>query len=453
VINGGLGGGAVIPPQSSAGSGTISLITSSTLAVTGATGPTTDLELNTTSVTPGSYTASNITVDAYGRITAAANGSGGSGVTSLTGDVTGTGPGATATSLVSTVNVNSIISGNTTVAGALQKGGGTMSGAIAMGAFKITGLANGSAASDAAAFGQIPTALPPNGAASGDLSGSYPGPTVAQVNGVAISANAATLAAGLANSTTRTASATVLAGEETVFTGSTAAQTLTLPVTPTVGTINTIVNLSSVTVTYAAGAGNTLNNFGTVGSVTVPVKGALQFVFIGTVWYCIDSNLLAGVVGTLAIANGGTGATTASTALTALGGMATATYDAAAIAQQVLGTTATQTVTNKRITKRVLALSANSATPAINSDSYDVVHITAQTAAITSFTSSLTGTPVDGDTLRLSVTGTGAVALTFGTSFEASTVALPTTTVTTARLDMGFIWNTETSKWRIVAVA
>jgi hypothetical protein len=111
------------------------------------------------------------------------------------------------------------------------------------------------------------------------------------------------------------------------------------------------------------------------------------------------------------------------------------------------------TLTNKRITKRVLTLSANSATPAIDTDTYDVVHITAQTAAITSFTSGLSGTPVDGDTLRISVTGTTAITLTFGTSFEASTVALPTTTVTTNRLDIGFIWNTETSKWRCLAVA
>jgi hypothetical protein len=116
--------------------------------------------------------------------------------------------------------------------------------------------------------------------------------------------------------------------------------------------------------------------------------------------------------------------------------------------------TGTQTLTNKRITKRVSSLSAGSATPAINTDTTDVVHITAQNAAITSFTTNLTGTPVDGDTLRISVTddGTGR-ALTFGTSFEASTVALPTTTVASARLDMGFFWNTITSKWRCVAVA
>jgi hypothetical protein len=118
----------------------------------------------------------------------------------------------------------------------------------------------------------------------------------------------------------------------------------------------------------------------------------------------------------------------------------------------VVTLTGTQTLTNKRITKRVLALSANSATPAIDTDNYDVVHITAQTTAITSFTTGLTGTPVDGDTLRISVTGTTAIALTFGASFEASGgTPLSTTTVTTARLDMGFFWNTETSKWRQVA--
>ena len=53
----------------------------------------------------------------------------------------------------------------------------------------------------------------------------------------------------------------------------------------------------------------------------------------------------------------------------------------------------------------------------------------------------------------IAITGTAARAITWGTSFEASTVALPTTTVSTNRLDVGFVWNAATSKWRCVAVA
>lgn len=122
-------------------------------------------------------------------------------------------------------------------------------------------------------------------------------------------------------------------------------------------------------------------------------------------------------------------------------------------AVKTLVTSGATTLTNKRITRRVLALSANSATPSINTDNYDAVHITSQSTAITSFTTNLSGTPVDGDLLRISITGTTSIALTWGSSFESSTVTLPTTTSSTTRLDVGFVWNTETSKWRCIASA
>lgn len=93
----------------------------------------------------------------------------------------------------------------------------------------------------------------------------------------------------------------------------------------------------------------------------------------------------------------------------------------------------------------------SSATPTINTDNVDYYSLTAQAVDITSFTTNLSGTPNEGDTLWISITGTAARAITWGSSFEASTVMLPTTTVSTNRLDVGFVWNSATSKWRCVA--
>jgi len=118
----------------------------------------------------------------------------------------------------------------------------------------------------------------------------------------------------------------------------------------------------------------------------------------------------------------------------------------------IVGTTDTQTLTNKRITKRT-GTTTSSATPTINTDNVDFYSLTAQAVDITSFTTNLSGTPTEGQTLWIAITGTAARAITWGSSFEASTIALPTTTVTTNRLDIGFVWNTVTNKWRCVATA
>lgn len=114
--------------------------------------------------------------------------------------------------------------------------------------------------------------------------------------------------------------------------------------------------------------------------------------------------------------------------------------------------TGAETLSGKRVTKRVTS-ETSSATPTINTDNTDVHRITALAVNVTSFTTNLTGTPAHGDLLRIEITGTGARTLAWGASFEASTVPLPTTTVSTDTLDVGFRWNSVTSKWRCIAVA
>ena len=133
-----------------------------------------------------------------------------------------------------------------------------------------------------------------------------------------------------------------------------------------------------------------------------------------------------------------------------LGSFTLAQLNTAVSDADVASLAGTETLTNKRVTPRILSAASYTTDTgtSLNCDNLDEFIVTAQAGAL--LFNNPTGTPTDGQVLLIAVTGTAARALTYGNQFEASTVALPTTTVTTARLNMGFIWRADTSKWVIV---
>jgi hypothetical protein len=116
----------------------------------------------------------------------------------------------------------------------------------------------------------------------------------------------------------------------------------------------------------------------------------------------------------------------------------------------VVGTSDTQTLTNKRIDPRAAASASGNITPNANSD--DMVERTAQSAALTIVNHS--GTPVNGQRLivRLKDNGT-ARAIAWQSNYEAAGAALPTTTVAGKWHTIGLIYNSTIAKWQCVAAA
>jgi hypothetical protein len=115
---------------------------------------------------------------------------------------------------------------------------------------------------------------------------------------------------------------------------------------------------------------------------------------------------------------------------------------------------ATQTLTNKRITKRILSAASYTTDTgtSLNCDNLDWFIVTAQAGAL--LFNNPTGTPTDGQLLAIAVSSSTTVAraLTYGNQFESSTATLPTTTAaTTARLNILVVWRADTSKWACLA--
>lgn len=117
----------------------------------------------------------------------------------------------------------------------------------------------------------------------------------------------------------------------------------------------------------------------------------------------------------------------------------------------VVGTTDTQTLTNKRKTARVTTITS-SATPTINTDNCDAVTITALAAAINTMSTNLSGSPSNFDKLIIRIKDDGtARALAWGASFASSQATLPTTTVISKVTTVGLQWDSVKTLWVCLA--
>jgi len=259
--------------------------------------------------------------------------------------------------------------------------------------------------------------------------------------------------------------------------GSVATSTTTPAITLTLGAItptsvngNTIstgtgtLSLSTFTLTVAGTASvNGTNTGDQTITLTGDVTGSGTGSFAATL-ATVNSNVgafgSATQVGTFTV--NGKGLITAATNVTvtpavgSITGLGTGVATALAVNTNATGglptTDGTATLTNKRITHRVVSISyAASITP--NGDTTDVGNVGTITGTLTINTPS--GTPTDGQllTLRFVQNGTGyAITHDSGFAFGTDVTSAMVPTAASAKFEIGYRWNKTDSKWRVIAI-